>query len=168
MHASDTMEIDCASPAQRIGRDKVVRLRFWARERGGGELLQFGEDLSYLHGGYGGMFPKLEACLEGLDLNAGVEAELEPDEGYGVYDPQRVIARPRHSLPGEAAEIGCVLYGEAEDGTEHPYVVTAVDDEQITLDGNHPWAGKSLRFRFEVLVLRDSTEAERRAGFPFE
>lgn len=168
MHKSEAHAIECTAAEQRIGHGKVVRLRFWARERGSGELLQFGDDLSYLHGGYGGVFPKIEARLEGLGLNGRAQAELAPEEGYGEYDPRRVIVQPRHTLPDEAAEIGCVLHGEAADGTEQPYVVIAVDDTAVTLDANHPWAGKSLLFHFEVLELRDSTEAERRAGFPLQ
>jgi FKBP-type peptidyl-prolyl cis-trans isomerase SlyD len=166
MQESEAHATEYTIPEQRIGPDKVVRLRFWARERDSGELLQFGDDLSYLHGGYGGVFPKVEARLEGLELNGRAETELAPEEGYGEYDPHRVIVQPRHTLPEEAVEIGCVLHGEAADGTEQPYVVTAVDEAAVTLDANHPWAGKSLLFQFEVLELRDSTEAERRVGFP--
>ena len=45
---------------------------------------------------------------------------------------------------------------------------TAVSAEQVTLDGNHPFAGKHLAFEFEVLEIRDSVAAERRAGFAFD
>lgn len=164
MYAENT---DQLTPLQRIDRDKVVRLRFWAHERLSGELLQYGEDLTYLHGGYGGVFPKVETRLTDCGVNTRVEVDLSPAEGYGERDPQRVVTQARHSLPPEAAEIGQVLYGELPDGTEHPYVVVAVDNETVTLDGNHPWAGKELSFVFEVMEVRDSIDAERRAGFPF-
>lgn len=152
----------------RIATDKAVRLRFWARESRSGELLQFGEDLTYLHGGYGGVFPKIEAQLSGCGLNERIQVRLSPEEGYGEYRPDRLILQPRANLPEAAAEIGRVLHGELPDGAEHPYIVVAVDEDSITLDGNHPWAGKHLEFTFEIMEIRDSIEAERRAGFPFD
>lgn len=148
-----------------IGPEKVVCLRFWARDAANRELLQFGEDLHYLHGGYGSMFEKIETALEHALCGERVEITIAPEEGYGKRDESGVITQRKDSIPAEAWEPGFVLMGAMPDGREVPFTVVAVGDEMITLDCNHPWAGKHLHFTFEVMSIRDSTEGERRAGY---
>lgn len=148
-----------------VAPDRVVRLRFWAREQKSRELLQYGEDLQYLHGGRDGMFPRVESALSGSRPGERVELLLRPEDGYGERDPERVIVQPRFTIPEEAWRPGFMIMGELPDGREAPYTVVAVDEDTITLDGNHPWAGKLLHFTFEVIEVRESTREERRCGF---
>jgi FKBP-type peptidyl-prolyl cis-trans isomerase SlyD len=145
-----------------------VRLRYWARASEDGDLLQYGQDLWYLHGGYGGVFSKVEAALEGREIGDRIELTLTPEEGYGHRDPSLVVVQPKVTIPEEAWQLGAVLAGELPDGGERPFVVTALDEDTITLDGNHPWAGRSLHFTFEVLESRPSTAEERHLGYPRE
>ncbi len=148
-----------------IRPEKVVRLRFWARDDDSRELLQFGDDLHYLHGGYGNMFAKVEAALETASCGDRVELSLKPEEGYGLRNEAGVITQPKHSIPEEAWEPGYVLMGALPDGREVPFTVTTVGEEEITLDSNHPWAGRNLHFTFEVMSIRESTAGERRMGY---
>lgn len=150
-----------------IGQDKVVRLGFRISELPAGRTLQYGDDLVYLHGGYGGAFPKVELALEGRRVGECVTVDLSPDEGYGAHRPELVI-----SLASEAFEemphAGEAVDGCLPDGRSMTFTVSAVEADSILLDGNHPFAGKHLQFTFEVLEIRDSSEAERRAGFAFD
>lgn len=152
---------------QRIGKDKVVRLRYVVFEQGGEQALAYRDDLIYLHGGYGGAFPKVEQALEGLTVDAKAEVLLEPAEGYGERDPALKMSVPADAIPPEARTVGAQLEGEAPDGSTRPFVVTAVDDAEVTVDGNHPLAGKRLHFMFEVMDIRDATRAELDAGHAF-
>ena len=150
----------------RIDSDRAVRLRFWARDRDSGELLQYGDDLSYIHGGYGGVFPKVEKHLAGCLIGDRVEVNLDPAEGYGIRDPERVILQPKSQIPEEAWVPGTAIDGELPDGREMPFVVTEVGNTWVRLDANHPWAGKNLLFTFEVLAVREGNREELRMGFP--
>jgi FKBP-type peptidyl-prolyl cis-trans isomerase SlyD len=154
-------------PKDRIGKDKVVRLRYAVFEAGGGGVIEFRDDLYYLHGGYGGAFPKVEQALEGCGPEEKVEVELTADEAYGRRDPARVVTVLLEDLPPEAHRIGAKLDGDAPDGTVMAFWVTALGDGQATLDGNHPLAGKSLKFMFEVLEIRPASETEKAAGHAF-
>lgn len=156
-----SMDTDAAT----VGPGKVVRLRFWAREQQSQELLQYGDELRYLHGGSDGMFPRVEATLAGARSGDRLELVLAAEEGYGEHDPGKLIVQPRETIPEEAWMPGYMLMGELPDGQEVPFTVVQVDEVGITLDGNHPWAGKYLHFTFEVMDVRDSTEGERRTGF---
>jgi len=152
---------------QRISKDKVVRLRYVVFEQDSEQALAYRDDLVYLHGGYGGAFPKVEQALEGLAVAAKAEVLLEPAECYGERDPALEMIVPTEEIPPEARTVGAQLEGEAPDGSARPFVVTAVDDAGLTVDGNHPLAGKRLHFMFEVMDIRDATRAELDAGYAF-
>lgn len=150
-----------------IAKDRVVRLRYGVFEQGTEQALAYRDDLFYLHGGYGGAFPKVEAALEGLGVDAKVEVSLTPEEGYGIRDPDLLMTVPIEEIPPEARSSGQALEAEAADGQSRRFVVTAVTEEGVTVDGNHPLAGKHLRFIFEVMDIRDATQAELEAGYAF-
>jgi FKBP-type peptidyl-prolyl cis-trans isomerase SlyD len=151
-----------------ICQDKVVRLDFRITDRASGRLLQYGDDLVYLHGGYGGAFPKVEMAMEGRRVGDRVTLELSPAEGYGMHRPELVISVPSDEFAGETPETGEAVDGELPDGRTMTFTVSEVGDDRITLDGNHPFAGRHLLFAFEVLDIRPSIEAERAAGFAFD
>lgn len=162
-----TLQFVKKSNYQRIGRNKVVRLRYVVIEQGSEQALAYRDDLFYLHGGYGGAFPKVEAALEGLSVEAKVQVELTADEAYGEPDPALVMTVPLAEIPPEVRNIGARLEGEAADGSARPFVVTTLTADSVTVDGNHPLAGKALRFMLEVLDIRDASTAELDAGYAF-
>ncbi len=151
-----------------VAQDQVVQLRFRAKNATTGELLQFGDDLFYLHGGYGGAFPKVEEALEGCRVGDRVTVSLTPEEGYGVYQPELVLTLPAEEFADALPETGEAVDGQLPDGRSMTFTVAGISQGQITLDGNHPFAGKKLDFDFEVLDIRGSIEAERSAGFAFD
>jgi FKBP-type peptidyl-prolyl cis-trans isomerase SlyD len=95
------------------------------------------------------------------------EVRLAPHEAFGQPDPARVITEYRANLPSEAQRVGASVEGEAEDGTGITFRVTALAGDAVTLDGNHPLAGKSLRFVVEVVDIRNATPQERSVGYAF-
>jgi FKBP-type peptidyl-prolyl cis-trans isomerase SlyD len=151
-----------------ISQDRVVRLGFRVKDLGNGELLQYGNDLVYLHGGYGGAFPKVELAMEGRLVGDCVTLRLSPEEGYGKRRPELVLTLPSDGFADHAPVPGDAVDGQLPDGRSVTFTVSAVGDDKITLDGNHPFAGRDLQFVFEVLDVRDSTDAERAAGFAFD
>ena len=152
---------------QKIGKDKVVRLRYVVSEQGSEQALAYRDDLFYLHGGYGGAFPKVEKALEGLGVDAKVEVLLTPEEAYGEHDPALVMDVPVGAIPQEARNVGAQLEGEAPNGETRPFMVIAITDEHVTVDGNHPLAGKALSFLLEVLDIRDASRTEIESGYAF-
>ncbi|VAW77609.1 FKBP-type peptidyl-prolyl cis-trans isomerase SlyD [hydrothermal vent metagenome] len=151
-----------------VVQNRVIRLRFRATDSATGELLQYGDDLVYLHGGYGGAFPKVEQALQGHWVGDRVTINLMPEEGYGAYQSELVLTLPGSEFSDAELEIGEAVDGQLADGRCMTFTVTAIHHGQITLDGNHPFAGKRLNFEFEVLAIRESIEAERSAGFAFD
>lgn len=148
----------------KIGKDKVVSLKYALFDDSDNKILEYRDDLTYLHGGYGGAFTKVEEDLEGLEIGMKSEVILKPEESFGVFDHKLVITQPAEDFPPETQELGSRLDGEAPDGHIVKFIVTKVDKGLITVNGNHPYAGKTVKFVFEVLDIRTATNEELELG----
>lgn len=116
-----------------------------------------GEPLRYVHG-YGMLVPGLEKRLAGLSPGDTLEIVVPPEEAYGLHDDELVYAIDRAEAPTAAEGDEVVL--EDEDGDEAVAHVVEVNDEEIVVDGNHPLAGLTLRYRVNVREVREATPDE--------
>ncbi len=116
--------------------------------------LQPPSDLTYLHGGYGGLFEALERLLEGKAPGESVRAQLEPEQAFGEYEAGLLRVEPAARY-GRGLEVGM----EVEEDSRF-YTVTDVAADKVVLDGNHPLAGMALRFYCEVLDVRAAKPEE--------
>jgi FKBP-type peptidyl-prolyl cis-trans isomerase SlyD len=145
-----------------IGKDTVVALTYQLSTLDG-ELLEeavLEAPAVYLQGGYDGIFPRVEAALEGQGVGAELDLVLEPDDAFGEYDAELVKVEPVDVFP-EEVKIGMQLEGVSDDG-EHVmlYTVTDVADGKVVVDGNHPLAGQSLRLQCVVQSVRLASAEE--------
>ena len=130
------------------------------------ELVDKGEKpLIYLHGGYGALFPVIEDGLEGRAVGSAFRIELQPHEAYGDFDPSLIRVEPRLQFPDDVAP-GRMFQQQTEDEDAVMFLVTNVDDDEVTLDGNHPLAGIPLVFSCIVSDIRPATPDELDAGGP--
>jgi FKBP-type peptidyl-prolyl cis-trans isomerase SlyD len=122
------------------------------------EMVDPGErPLVYLHGS-SGIFPKLEAALDGKTVGDSVQVQLEPEDAFGDYDDELVTSELLQNLP-EGVLVGMQLEGTGEHGT-HIMSVTEIEDGRAVLDGNHPLAGVTLVFSCTVSEVRAATAEE--------
>jgi FKBP-type peptidyl-prolyl cis-trans isomerase SlyD len=149
----------------RIERGKVVRLDYELKDCDGEQLEDEGAQLQYLHGGFGGIFPKVEAALEGKQVGEEVTLTLEPEDAFGEYDAELLRVEPRDRFPKEL-EVGMRFEGVPGDREDESliYTVTDVTPESVVVDGNHPLAGERLFFRAKVSDVRAATEEELQHG----
>jgi FKBP-type peptidyl-prolyl cis-trans isomerase SlyD len=132
---------------------KTVTIHYVLHDAAGDELhsTHDGEPLSYTHGA-GEIVDGLERALDGQSEGASVDVTLEPADAFGEHDPDKVIQVPTDDL-GFDAEVGNLIRAEMPDGSEHHFSVTDVGDATVTLDGNHPLAGQTIRFVAEVVKV---------------
>ena len=125
--------------------------------------------LDYIHG-TGGLLPKLEEHIEGMEPGDSFEITLAPEDAYGEVDPQRVIDLPKAAFEvnGEIREDllipGNVIPMLNSMGAVIPGKVLEVTEESVKMDLNHQMAGKTLHFKGEVLTVREATEKELTEG----
>jgi FKBP-type peptidyl-prolyl cis-trans isomerase SlyD len=143
-----------------IAKNTAVSITYELQSKEGEVLEKAGDLVTYLHGGYEGIFPAVEEALEGKEPGYVCRVELEPDDGFGEYDAELVRSEPRELFPADV-KVGMQFEGGSdESGESRVYSVTDIADDKVIVDGNHPLAGKSLVFACTVLDVRKATKEE--------
>ncbi|WP_114969009.1 FKBP-type peptidyl-prolyl cis-trans isomerase [Rhodoferax ferrireducens] len=143
----------------KIEKDTAVTLRYKVADTLGKVLEESQEPMVYLHGGYDNTFPKVEAALEGQMPGFQTTLELQPQDAFGLRDESLVQTIPKTQFP-PGVKVGGQLQGQGEDGHAHVFTVMKIKGDTVMLDGNHPLAGKALRFGVTVVSVRPATEEE--------
>lgn len=144
-----------------IARDSVVTIHYTLKDDDGAVIdsSASGEPLAYLHG-HGNIVPGLERELTGRDVGDKVSVRVPPAEGYGEYDQDLVQSVPRRALRGiKDVKTGMHLHAQTEQGPR-TLTVTHIAGDMVTLDANHPLAGKHLNFDIQIEDVRPATDEE--------
>lgn len=127
-----------------------------------GEIIDSSEGrspLAYLHGA-GNIVPGLEKEMAGRKAGDRFDVVVAPEEGYGQPNPMLVQTVPREAFQGvDTIEVGMEFQAQTPQGPLS-VVVSKVDAGNVTVDGNHPLAGKTLHFAIEVTEVRDASVEE--------
>ncbi|MDD2880793.1 MAG: peptidylprolyl isomerase [Rhodoferax sp.] len=142
-----------------IGKDTVVTLRYKVADAQGKLLEQAKEPMAYLHGGYNNTLPKIEEALEGKSAGFQTTLLLQPEDGFGLRDDNLAQTMPRRDFPA-GVKVGGQLQGRTADGRDQVFNVVKIKGDTVLLDGNHPWAGKVLRFSLNVTDVRAALAEE--------
>lgn len=145
-----------------ITKNSVVTLDYTVTDSDGVPVDAGQEPLVYLHGGYGDIFPQIEAALEGKSTGESIIVNLQPAEAFGEYDADLVRIESVDAF-NEPVEVGMQLE-QTENGNDLVFTVTDVAEGKAVLDGNHPLAGMVLVFEGTVLSVRPASEREIKAG----
>jgi FKBP-type peptidyl-prolyl cis-trans isomerase SlyD len=151
----------------RIDAGTVVTLEYELRNADGEPLEEDDARLAYLHGGFGGIFPKVEAALEGKAAGHELDITLEPKDAFGEYDADLLRVEPRNLFPG-TLDVGMQFEGVPGEGgggeATRIYTVTDIADDKVVVDANHPYAGERLWFKCVVREVRRASPEEIAAG----
>jgi len=143
----------------KIDKNTAVTLQFKVTDLQG-KLIEDGKEPSvYLHGGYGNTLPKIEAALDGQEAGYQLSLELQPEDAFGVRDDSLLRSLPKKQFP-PGVKVGGQLEGHGDDGQMMVFNVMKIKGDTVLLDGNHPLAGKALRFNVKVLGVRAASEEE--------
>ena len=152
--------------AESVTNGCVVEIDYRLTIADGTEVDSTGErgPMPYLHG-HGNIIPGLERSLEGLKLGETIAVDVEPDDGYGHRDDEKVVEVPIDRL-GFEPTVGDVVRAQLPDGTGQHLLVAELKEESALLDGNHPLAGESLHFDVTIASIRDASVEELKNGQP--
>lgn len=146
----------------KIEKNAVVSLTYELSDASGALIEKTADPISYLHGGYDGIFPAVEEALHGKSVGDKFSVSMEPDDAFGEYEHDLVRVEPRDMFPKDVA-VGMQFEGGSDDDEDEDfmlYTVTEVSDDEVTVDGNHPLAGKSLVFSGTVTDVRAASAEE--------
>lgn len=142
-----------------ITKDTVVTLQYKVSDDKGAVLDAGKEPQAYLHGGYGNILPAIEAALEGKEASFTTTLGLHPQEAFGPRNEALVRTIPKKDFP-PGVKVGGQLTGYTDEGQQQTFTVMKIKGDQVLLDGNHPFAGKALRFALKVLKVRAALPVE--------
>lgn len=144
----------------RIAKHTVVSIDYTLTDKDGSVLdsSKGREPLVYIHG-TGSIVVGLEEALEGKDQGAAVKVSVPPEKGYGQRDAKLTQKVPRSMFDVQDLSPGMRFHAQADHGS-HVVTVTAVDQDSVTVDANHPLAGETLNFEVTVVDVRAATEEE--------
>jgi FKBP-type peptidyl-prolyl cis-trans isomerase SlyD len=144
-----------------IAKDSVVSIDYTLTDSDGTVLdsSKGQKPLEYLHGS-GNIITGLEEALEGKRAGDSLKVSVPPEKGYGMRNESLSQKVPRKMFDSKTEiKPGMRFHAEAEHG-EHTVTVTAVDSENVTVDANHPLAGKILNFDVKITGVRAATHEE--------
>lgn len=117
-----------------------------------------GEPLAFLEGS-GQIIPGLETALSKMEIGKEQKVQIPSKDAYGDYDKSLVFNVPKSDLPSQGVKLGD-MFEVAEGANQRVVVVTAIKENEVTLDANHPMAGKDLSFSVEIVSRRNATPEE--------
>lgn len=148
-------------PPKSVTDDVVVSLDYTLRVDG--EVVdssEGGTPIEFLQG-HGNIIPGLENALYDMKINEKKQVVISPEDGYGKVDSNAVIEVPKDEFPPTVTlQPGVTLQVQDNEGNVMLAQITNVGDETVTLDFNHPLAGKELHFDVTVVGLRVANDEE--------
>ena len=148
-----------------IKQQCVVGLTWTLKDTLGEELDVLDDAVEFLVGG-DDLFDVIEEALQGLQVGAELELQIEPEQGFGDFDDQLIFLESRERFPAELEE-GMTFEGSSLPAGCNPdapkdalYTVTEIYPEHVVLDANHPLAGIALRLSLTIESIREATEEE--------
>ncbi len=141
-----------------ITKDVAVTIAYEMTDPKTGKPLDSGTT-AYLHGGYGNLFDKAEAALDGQAVGHSITVDLTPAEAFGERDESLVRTIPKAEFP-PGVKVGGQVQGAGPTGGAVVYNVVKIKGPEVHLDGNHALAGQAIRFAATVKAIRPATAEE--------
>jgi FKBP-type peptidyl-prolyl cis-trans isomerase SlyD len=153
------------SERETIHDGKYVELTYKVTDKKSGHVLTSVEfPLGYVHGHNEILAPSVHMQLEGKSSGEVIKVPIDGDQIFGPRDESLVFTDRVENVPEEYRQVGTSILMENDKGQTRSFLVTNVDDDTLTVDGNNPLCGRQVIFTLEILTVRDATDEEARAG----
>ena len=151
--------------SEAIRDGKFVELTYKVTDKRTGHVLTRVEfPLGYVHGHNEILAPSVHMALAGRAAGEVIEVPIDGNQIFGPRDESLVFSDLIENVPEAYRKVGTSILMESDRGQTRSFLVTHVDDEKLTVDGNNPLCGREILFTLEILAVRDATEEETRAG----
>jgi FKBP-type peptidyl-prolyl cis-trans isomerase SlyD len=149
----------------KVAKDLVVSMEYELTVDG--EVLdatEAGDPIDFIQG-YENIIAGLEKAVEGMSIGDSKEVLVKAAEAYGEYDADGFVEVPKAELPEDIPmEVGIEISVTNDDGEEMTAFIEEVSVDTITLNFNHPLAGKDLTFKVKIVAIREATAEELEHG----
>jgi FKBP-type peptidyl-prolyl cis-trans isomerase SlyD len=144
---------------------KFVELTYRVTDKKSGHILtRVDFPLGYVHGHNEILAPSVHKELEGKSVGDVIEVQIDGNQIFGPRDDSLIFTSDIESVPEEYRQIGTSILMESDKGQTRSFLVTRMDDDTLTVDGNNPLCGRVAVFTLEILTVREATDEETRVG----
>jgi FKBP-type peptidyl-prolyl cis-trans isomerase SlyD len=143
-----------------IKKDKFVSLTYTITDENDEILERIDMPVNYVHGRDSQVIDKVEIALEGHAQGDEVCVELSPEEGFGEHQAELTFTDDIDNVPHEFRHLGAEVEFQNDKGESRMFRVSKIEDGKLTVDGNHPFAGKMITYNIKVTAVRDATPDE--------
>lgn len=146
--------------AEVIKRDKFVSITYTITDENDEILERINMPVNYIHGRDSQVIEKVEQALEGCEQGDEISVQLTPDEGFGEHQKELTFTDDIENVPHEFRHVGAEVEFQNDKGESRMFRVSKIGDGKLTVDGNHPFAGKLITYNIRVASVRDATPEE--------
>ena len=139
---------------------KFVSLTYTISDSEGRLLEQNDIPVNYVHGGETELIGGMDRAVAGKRAGERVEMEIPMEDGFGPHDPGLTFTDDLENVPPQFRHLGAEVQMQNESGEAKVFYVTHIENGKLTVDGNHPLAGKRLHVSVQILEVRDATTAD--------
>jgi len=151
--------------SETIEDGKFVELTYKVTDAKSGHVLTTVEfPLGYVHGHNEILAPFVHKALEGRAAGDVIDVPIDGNRIFGPRDEQLVFTDRIDNVPQEYRQVGTSILMENDKGQTRSFLVTRIDDETLTVDGNNPLCGREVVFTLEILTVREASDEEMKAG----
>jgi FKBP-type peptidyl-prolyl cis-trans isomerase SlyD len=144
---------------------KFVELTYQVTDRKSGHVLSCVEfPLGYIHGHNEILAPSVHNELTGKSAGDVIEVPIDGNRIFGPRDESLVFTDHIENVPQEYRQVGTSILMENDRGQTRSFIVTRMDSETLTIDGNNPLCGREVVFKLAILTVRDATDEEMKVG----
>ena len=151
-----------------MANNRVIKMHYELKDGKTGEILESNlnsDPITFLSG-KDQIIQKLEDEILNLQAGESKTVLISPSDGVGEYKQDAVQILPKEQFAGIDLAVGMELFGQAEDGATTRVSVKAIGEQDVTIDFNHPFAGKELEFNIKIVENREATADEILTGQP--
>ncbi|MCG7908239.1 MAG: FKBP-type peptidyl-prolyl cis-trans isomerase [Candidatus Thiodiazotropha taylori] len=139
---------------------KFVSLSYMIQDMDGNVLEQSDLPVGYIHGGETELIGGMDQAVLGKAQGEEVTMTIPAENGFGEYNPDLVITDNIENVPVELRQLGAEVQMQNEAGEVRSFYVTKIEGDRLTVDGNHPLAGKTLQVKLKILQVRDASQED--------
>ena len=151
--------------SETIHDGKFVELTYQVTDSKSGHVLSCVEfPLGYVHGHNEILSPSVHKALEGKCAGDVIEVPIDGNRIFGPRDESLVFTDSLENVPEAYRQVGTAILMENDKGQTRSFIVTRMDDETLSVDGNNPLCGREVVFRLEILTVREASDEEMKAG----
>jgi len=147
-----------------ISKNKHVTLTYAVRDESGEIIERIDLPIQYIQGKQSQLIEKIESALDGHKTGDCVDVVVTPEEGFGPHLPELTFTDDIENVPAEFQSIGAEVEFQNDHGETKMFRVTRIEDGKLTVDGNHPFAGKNITYSITITGVRDATPDEMASG----